>query len=222
MVFENVTIFNDNIYLPLFSLRQSRLRLNCKRATDWTGRMDAPGFVIMGNKLASDFEKAAEDIRLMFDIEKADRTDLRDYARHVIGFQRRDYLDNLLISDIEQFEFYQGMIQQKGAPGVFEKLMRSIRASNNSNLQFLEEWAVRLNDYGAPIDPFMIFKCGRPISAIIPRLCVCVPNPRRAVDMDRVFRPRPRAGSIIHRAPISLPCGQTMRRPCCRRLGRYG
>ena len=157
LVFDNVTIFDDNIYLPLFDLRQPRLRLICNRSTDWAGRLDAPGFVIIGNLLRSDFDKAADDVRLMFDIELADQPTLRNYARHVVGFQTRDYLENLLVSDVEQFEFYQGMISQKGSPGVFQKLMRSNRASDNSDLLFLEEWAIRLGEYGAPIDPFFTF-----------------------------------------------------------------
>lgn len=154
LVFDNTSVFDDIIYLPLFDQRQTRLRLICTRAKNWVGRLDASGFVIIGNQLKSNFDKAVEDIRMMFDIELSDRSDLRAYARHVVGFQERDYLDNLLLSGIEQFEFYQGMIQQKGTPGAFQRLMRSNRASNHSNLRFLEEWAIRLGEFGAPIDPF--------------------------------------------------------------------
>ena len=42
----------------------------------------------------------------------------------MVGFDNKTYLDNLLISDTEQFEFYQGMIQQN-CPGVFNSLLRS-------------------------------------------------------------------------------------------------
>ena len=157
LVFSNVTIFDDDIYLPLFNMRQIRLKLICNRSTNWAGRLDAPGFVIIGNQLEPNFEKLPNDVRLMFDIELADNATLREYARHVIGFQERSYLNNLLLSDVEQFEFYQGMIQQKGAPGVFEKLMRSQIASSSSNLEFLEEWAFRVGVFGAPVDPFITF-----------------------------------------------------------------
>ena len=157
LVFSNVTIFDDDVYLPLFDMRQIRLRLLCNRAMDWAGRLDAPGYVIIGNLIKSDFEKSANDVRLMFDIEKADVVNLRNYARHNIAFQQRTYLNNLLINEVEQFEFYQGMIQQKGTPDVFEKLMRSIVASSNNNLQFLQEWAFLLDDFGAPVDPLVTF-----------------------------------------------------------------
>ena len=170
LIFSNVTIFDDDIYLPLFDMRQDRLLLLCNRAQDWAGRLDAPGYVIIGNQIASDFEKVPNDIRLMFDIELADVLTLREYARHNINFQERSYFNNLLISDTEQFEFYQGMIQQKGAPGVFEKLMRSNWASSNSNIQFLDEWAFRTGRYGAPVDPLVTFLLQQDTYRIDPQL----------------------------------------------------
>lgn len=177
LVMDNVTIFNDNVYLPLFNMRQDRLLLICNRSSDWAGRLDAPGFMVIGNTLKSNFEKSANDVRLMFDIELADNKELRDYARHVIGFQERDYLNNLLLSDSEQFEFYQGMIQQKGAPGVFSKLMRSQRASSNSDLKFLEEWAFRMGQYGAPIDPFIILQITQTDTRTDPQIIRFVTTP---------------------------------------------
>lgn len=158
LVFSNVTIFNDDVYLPLFDMRQDRLWLTCNKSTDWAGRMDAPGYIIIGNQLRSSFAKAADDVRLMFDIELADQPTLRNYARHDINFVEQTYLNNLLLSDTEQFEFYQGMIEQKGAPGAFQKLMRSTRASSGSDSEFLEEWAFRIDAYGAPLDPFITFQ----------------------------------------------------------------
>jgi hypothetical protein len=159
LVTSNVTIFNDNIYLPLFDLRQERLRLSCNRAYGWAGRLDAPGFIINGGgTLSSSFEKAATDLTLMFDIEHADVDNLRNYARHIVGMQQRSYLNNLLLGDTTQFEFYLGMIQEKGTPGVFQALARSNLTTGNTTLNFLEEWAFRIATYGAPRDPFVTFQ----------------------------------------------------------------
>lgn len=149
LVFSNTTIFNDIIYQPLYNLRQPRLRLIGMRTGDWKGRRDAPGYMIEGNNLLPNFEKAADNIRNMFEIERSEDRDMRDQARHVIGYQNRPYLDNLLLSETQQFEFYQGMIQQKGAPGVFDKLSRSQFVDVNRDLRFLEEWAFHVGRYGA-------------------------------------------------------------------------
>lgn len=148
IVFSNRTIFNDVVYEPLLSLRQPRLRLIGMRTPGWTGRLDAPGFIIQGSEAMPNFWRAAENLRTMFDIERSEDRTLRDYARNVFGYQTRPYLDNLLVSETEQFEFYQGMIQQKGAPGVFQKLTRSRLIDDQTELKFQEEWGVRVGSYG--------------------------------------------------------------------------
>jgi len=149
MVFANITIFDDIIYQPLFNLRQPRLRVLAQRTSDWLGRLDAPGYVLIDNQITPNFDKQAEDVRTMFDIEQADNKLLRNHARHLIGYQERSYLDGLILSDTQQFEFYQGVIQQKGAPGVFNKLQRSQYIGQSRDLKFMEEFAIRLSQYGA-------------------------------------------------------------------------
>jgi hypothetical protein len=85
----------------------------------------------------------------MFEVEGSEDQDLRDYSRHVVGYQKRPYLDDLLISETEQFEFYQGMIRAKGAPTVYERLTRSNVVDQQSDLKFLEEWGFRVGRFGA-------------------------------------------------------------------------
>ena len=149
LFFSNTTIFGDIIYAPLFNLRQPRLRLIGNRSTGWTGRLDAPGYVLIDGEIVSNFDKAATDLQTMFDIEKADNAELRDHARHVIGYDSRSYFQSLVLSETEQFEFYQGMIKQKGAPGAFNKLMRSDYIEQSRDLRFFEEWAIKIDEYGA-------------------------------------------------------------------------
>lgn len=149
LIYSNKTIFNDVIYQPLFDLRQPRLRLIGHRTTPWEGRLDAKGYIIDGNELLPNFHRSAEDVREMFDIESAERRILWDRARNNSGYQTRSYLDNLLVSDVQQFEFYQGAIQQKGAPFVLDKLARSTFVEQERDLNFLEEWAIFTGQYGA-------------------------------------------------------------------------
>lgn len=148
IVFHNKTIFNDVIYEPLFDVRQNRLRIITLLTTQWTGKLDAPGFIISNNQVLPSFEKQVEDIRNMYDIEKTIVLPLRENAQHQIGYQNRPYLEQLMYNEVNQFEFYQGMIQQKGAPGVFTKLMRNDELTQSRNLSFLEEWAFRTGEFG--------------------------------------------------------------------------
>ena len=149
VVFSNKTIFGDLIYEPILALRQSRLRMFGLRTNNWTGRLDAPGYAIKDNTVQANFWKSAENIRNMFEIEGSEDRALRDYSRHLTGYQKRPYLDNLLISETQQFEFFQGMIKQKGNPGVFDKLTRSRIVDAQSDLSFLEEWGFRIGSFGA-------------------------------------------------------------------------
>ncbi len=148
LIFSNTTIFGDIIYDPTLNVRQERLRVSGRRTTEWQGRYDAPGFIISNGQIVANFEKAAEDIRHMFDIELADNTVLRDHARHVIGFESREYLTRLQLNETQQFELYQGMIQQKGAAGSLSKILRSRAVEGNRDLRFLDEWAFRVGDFG--------------------------------------------------------------------------
>lgn len=148
IVFKNRTIFNDVIYDSVFDQRQSRIRIIANISQDWKGRLDAPGFIITDNRLIPSFEQQVEDLRNAFSIEAAINLPLRDNARHQIGYQSRTYLENLMYNEVNQFEFYQGMIQQKGAPGVFSKLLRNNELTQTRSLNFLEEWAFRRGVYG--------------------------------------------------------------------------
>lgn len=148
VVFKNTTKFNDVIYQPLFNIRQNRIRILALLSLNWTGKLDAPGYIVSNNQVLPSFDKQVSDIRYMYDIEKTINLPLRDNARHQIGYQSRSYLENLMYNEVNQFEFYQGMIQQKGTPSVFDKLMRNDELTQSRQLKFLEEWAFRTGEYG--------------------------------------------------------------------------
>ena len=70
-------------------------------------------------------------------------------AQHIIGYQKRNYLDNIIQDDVSEFKFYQGMIREKGTQNVLNKLFDTLAADNLNSLTFFEEWALRLGQYGA-------------------------------------------------------------------------
>jgi FG-GAP repeat len=51
MIFDNVDIFNDIIYVPELGNRQYRLKLIGKKTGSWTGAMNPPGFVFNNTKV---------------------------------------------------------------------------------------------------------------------------------------------------------------------------
>lgn len=148
LVFNNQTIFGDTIYSPLLNIKQPRLRLQGFKTVGWKGRIDAPGFIVTGDTLTPNFERAADDFRRFFDIESMENKKLQDRARANFGYEEKDYLNNLLLTPTNQFEFYQGMIQQKGSTASMRRLLRSNFIRHNKGLKLFEEWAFRVGDYG--------------------------------------------------------------------------
>ena len=148
LVFNNKTIFGDTIYSPLLNIKQPRLRLQGFKTVGWKGRVDAPGFIVTGDTLTPNFERAADDFRRFFDIETMENKKLQDRARANFGYEEKEYLNNLLLTPTNQFEFYQGMIQQKGSTTSMHRLLRSNFVRHNKGLKLFEEWAFRVGDYG--------------------------------------------------------------------------
>ena len=73
----------------------------------------------------------------------------QEIAQHLIGYQKRDYLANIINDDVSQYKFYQGMIQDKGTRNALTKLFDALGAADKESLEFYEEWAVRAGQYGA-------------------------------------------------------------------------
>ena len=78
-----------------------------------------------------------------FDIEQ------QKFAQHLIGYQNRKYLQNIINDDVSQYKFYQGYIQDKGTRNSLDKLFDALSSANKESLEFYEEWAVRQGRYGA-------------------------------------------------------------------------
>jgi hypothetical protein len=73
----------------------------------------------------------------------------QELSQHLVGYQKRQYLDNIIKDDVSEFKFYQGMIQEKGTQNVLNKLFDVLSAEDQESLKFYEEWALRAGQYGA-------------------------------------------------------------------------
>jgi len=149
ILFDNITLFNDVVYDPLFNIRQPRLKIFSIRTTDWAGRLDAPGCIISDGSLFSNYERVTHDFKNFFDIENSiDDTILRKHSQHLIGFQGRDYLEKLLFNNTTQFQFWQGMMKEKGTSAVLNRMFRSEFITETTNFKTFEEWAFRIGEFG--------------------------------------------------------------------------
>lgn len=101
-------------------------------------------------QLLPNWDYRAEQFTDFYDLD-SDNFDAEQQkmAQHLIGYQKRQYLENIIQDDLSQYKFYQGMISEKGTQNVFSKLFDVLSADNQESLTFNEEWAVRVGSYGA-------------------------------------------------------------------------
>jgi hypothetical protein len=72
----------------------------------------------------------------------------RDLARHAIGYQTRDYLQNLSEDPVTQFQLYQGFIREKGTSNSITKVFGKLSRSGTDSIMLNEEWAFRVGRLG--------------------------------------------------------------------------
>jgi hypothetical protein len=116
---------------------------------DWIIQTDKPVPTLYSN-----WDYRAEQFTDFYDLD-TDNFDAEQQrlAQHLIGYQKRQYLENIVKDDVSQYKFYQGMIIEKGTQNVFNKLFDVLSADNQESLTFNEEWAVRVGQYGS-VDAF--------------------------------------------------------------------
>lgn len=149
IVFDDSTVFNYNIYIPAYGSIHEMLKMYGYITGSWNGRLEADGFVILETGTLPNFEKLVQDFYYYYDNENPiDDTTLKGLARHLIGFQTRDYLTTMFTSDSAQVDFYKGFISDKGTNQVFEKVLRVSKSYDTTNYKALQEWAFKIGEYG--------------------------------------------------------------------------
>lgn len=149
VVFDDTTIFGNSIYIPKYGVVHEMLKMYGYITGSWNGRLEAKGFIILEAGTMPDFEKVVDDFRSYYDIDHpVDNVTLRNLARHLIGFQTRDYISQMITSDTSQIDFYRGFIRDKGTNQVFERVLRVSKSYNTDNYKALQEWAFKIGEYG--------------------------------------------------------------------------
>jgi hypothetical protein len=100
-------------------------------------------------KLLPNWDYKVEQFTDFYDLDTDNfDTEQQRLAQHLIGYQKRQYLENIINDDVSQYKFYQGMIIEKGTQNVLNKLFDVLSADGEESLEFYEEWAVRVGEYG--------------------------------------------------------------------------
>ena len=100
--------------------------------------------------LYANFEYKTNQFADFYDLDSDNfDTEQQRMAQHLIGYQKRQYLENIVNDDVSQYKFYQGMIQDKGTKNALTKLFDVLSSADKDSLEFYEEWAIKDGQYGA-------------------------------------------------------------------------
>ena len=72
----------------------------------------------------------------------------KSLGRHAIGYQTRDYLQNLSEDDVTQFQLYQGFIRDKGTLNAASKIFDKLSKTAIDAIVLNEEWAFKVGTFG--------------------------------------------------------------------------
>ena len=149
VVFDHITDFGDVLYNKESGARQQRLKFSGTKTQNWSGTYEAPGFLLNGNAIIPNIDTLADRGRYMYDdTSGSDATDLHEAARHLIGFQEQEYMNQLQISEDAQYKFYHGFVKQKGTYNAISKILRSATISDKDLITYYEDWAFKVSDFG--------------------------------------------------------------------------
>ncbi|SVD81814.1 uncharacterized protein METZ01_LOCUS434668, partial [marine metagenome] len=100
--------------------------------------------------LLPNFDTLGKNFESFYDVNAVNLESETDkYGKGSIGYQNRDYFNQIGLDDVSQVKFYQGMLQEKGTKNSIDKLIRSKFDQISSDINFYEEWAIRNAEYGA-------------------------------------------------------------------------
>lgn len=101
------------------------------------------------SQLLPNWDYKADQFTDFYDLESDNfDADQQRVAQHLIGYQKRQYLENIIKNDVSEYKFYQGMITEKGTSNSLNKLFDVLSATDKESIDFNEEWAVRVGQYG--------------------------------------------------------------------------
>jgi len=175
--------YKEFFYVAIYDVPGSDVFVsgNWKRLDERPAARLIPNFDYRINQFADFYDLDTDN----FDVQQ------QKHAQHLIGYQKRQYLQNIINDDVSQYKFYQGFIQDKGTRNSLTKLFDVLGAADRDSLEFYEEWAIRLGRYGDTENSKIVeFKLDESQFRLDPQPVELVDRlPENATDL--VYRQRP-------------------------------
>ena len=100
-------------------------------------------------QLIPNFDYKIAQFNEFYDLESNNFDESQEQlAQRLIGYQNRDYLENLFVNDVSQYKFYQGYIREKGTQSAIDKLTKARYEGSDITLKLYPEWMIRTGKFG--------------------------------------------------------------------------
>ena len=166
---------------------------------NWT-KLDS----IPSKKLVTNFDYRINQIEDYYDLDSEGLgNSQRDLARHLIGYQKRDYLSNLAEDETIQYKLYQGFIREKGTANSVKKIFDKTSEIDDDSIVLKEEWALLLSRYGGVDQKTEIeFTISRDSLKINPQPIIFTESESSGPVLDQFLR-IPQADFLISNIPFT-------------------
>ena len=112
--------------------------------TMWTMKSEKPAPQLIPN-----FDYKISQFNEFYNLESNNFDESQQQlAQRLIGYQSRDYLENLFVNDVSQYKFYQGYIREKGTQNAIDKILKAKYEGEDINLSLYPEWMIRTGQFG--------------------------------------------------------------------------
>ena len=149
VLFENYTYDLSRrklVYDPFLGVRVNRMHISTERQLEINGRLSFGGHYIAENKVKRNIEASVSDISNYYDADKmVDQSQTARYARALLGYDSKQYMSDIKMSDKTQFGFWRGMIHNKGSNASIDAFLNSSRFKSANIDEF---WAYKVGTYG--------------------------------------------------------------------------
>jgi len=135
-------------------VRYKNIYYSAKKFIPGTETFDINDWLYLGTKpvaeLLPNLDYKASSFEDFYSLESENfDVDQTKFAQHLIGYQKRTYLDNLIQDETSQYKFYQGFIKEKGTKNSIEKIQRLRLEGVDTNIDIDEEWAFKVGSLGS-------------------------------------------------------------------------
>jgi hypothetical protein len=146
IMFNNTSIDGSLLFDSFLGLQITKVKIDIRTNYTKTFRPNLGGRFLSDDAQVPNVEAMIGELQYMYDTNLADEdSNMTKSARNLLGFQPRDYLTQIGITDKSQFLFYRGMIQQKGSVNA---ITAYINLKNFIDAGVDDYWAYKVANFG--------------------------------------------------------------------------